>query len=286
MTILEQLQDTSKLNSSEQRIAKFVLANKEQVLQMPIQELSQCTYASTSTIVRLCRKLGLKGYSDFKIRLSAELQVKIESASAVDFDFPFKEDDSYGEIAANLLELANESLRLTRRQLRSRDIEEAVRIIRGSHDVSVFAEGDSFVRALGFVNRVSKIGIHLLYALLPGEQDQLASTLHRGDAAVFVIYSGESKRLHRTAQVLNGNGVKIIAVTAYKDSHVGELAKVVISLADREDKNLHLSALSSQFSIEYALDVLYSCLFVADYEHNKRIVTEAQSRFIQDRYLE
>ena len=27
---------------------------------------------------------------------------------AVDFDFPFKEDDSYGEIAANLLELANE----------------------------------------------------------------------------------------------------------------------------------------------------------------------------------
>ncbi len=37
-------------------------------------ELSKEIYKPPATIVRLCRKLGLEGYNDFKIKYSAELQ--------------------------------------------------------------------------------------------------------------------------------------------------------------------------------------------------------------------
>ncbi|WP_433751662.1 MurR/RpiR family transcriptional regulator [Paenibacillus amylolyticus] len=37
-------------------------------------ELAQQTYTSSSTIVRLCKKLGTKGYPDFQLKLALEYQ--------------------------------------------------------------------------------------------------------------------------------------------------------------------------------------------------------------------
>lgn len=286
MTILEQLQDQSKLNASEQSIASFIITNKERVLHMPIQELAQSTFTSTSTIVRLCRKLGLKGFSDFKIQLSAELQIKNDSVANVDYDFPFNEDDSYNEIAANILGIARESMQLTQRQLRGGDLEVAVRLIRGARHVGIFADGDSYIRAESFANRLMKLGIHLLHSSLPGERNQLANTLGRGDCAIIVTYSGEGRDLHRVTQILNGNGVSLIVVTSNPTSHIGELAKVILPLVNKEDTSLRLATFSSQFAIEYVLDVLYSCIFVSDFERFKKMRARSEQLFRDQRYAE
>lgn len=74
MMILTALQKQIGFNDSERALADYILNNREKVLDYSIQSLSQNTFTSTSTIVRFCRKIGLKGYKDFKIKWSAELQ--------------------------------------------------------------------------------------------------------------------------------------------------------------------------------------------------------------------
>ncbi|WP_077613048.1 MurR/RpiR family transcriptional regulator [Clostridium sp. Marseille-P2415] len=73
MPIISNLEKAKQFNSSERIISQYILKNKDLILEMSIQELALNTNSSTSTIVRLCRKIGLKGYKDFKIKFSAEL---------------------------------------------------------------------------------------------------------------------------------------------------------------------------------------------------------------------
>ena len=74
MSIMTQLEFELDFSSSEKTIAKYILDNGEDILNLSVKELAKQTYTSPATIVRLCRKLGLNGYGDFKIKYSAELQ--------------------------------------------------------------------------------------------------------------------------------------------------------------------------------------------------------------------
>ncbi len=81
MSLLAELQNTAHFNASEETVAQYILTNREQVLEMSIQTLSEHTYTSPSTIVRLCRKMGLKGFKDFKINRAGESEQKLRRPS-------------------------------------------------------------------------------------------------------------------------------------------------------------------------------------------------------------
>lgn len=74
MSIMTQLEFELEFSHSEKEIGRYILNHGEEVLNMSVKELAKKTYTSPATIVRLCKKIGLKGYNDFKIKYSAELQ--------------------------------------------------------------------------------------------------------------------------------------------------------------------------------------------------------------------
>lgn len=64
---------TASLNSGEQLFAKYVLVNPGKVIGLPIAMTRKNSGACVDAIIRLCRRLGFKGYADFKITLACEL---------------------------------------------------------------------------------------------------------------------------------------------------------------------------------------------------------------------
>ncbi|NUU78632.1 MurR/RpiR family transcriptional regulator [Paenibacillus xylanilyticus] len=52
----------------------YILSNPEVVFDSTAHELAQATYTSLLTIVRLCKKLGTKGYPDFQLKLALDYQ--------------------------------------------------------------------------------------------------------------------------------------------------------------------------------------------------------------------
>ena len=59
----------SSLSSLELELLRYINANKQAVCNMSIQELAKNTFMSTTTIIRLCKKLNLAGYSHLKFFL-------------------------------------------------------------------------------------------------------------------------------------------------------------------------------------------------------------------------
>ena len=61
---------------AEQGVLNYILANPDKAVQHNIHQLSEYSYSSASTIVRLCRKLGFQGYRDLQNSLLSELVVQ------------------------------------------------------------------------------------------------------------------------------------------------------------------------------------------------------------------
>ena len=56
----------NSLSSLELEILRYVDNHKNEICDMPIQILAKNTFVSTTTIIRLCRKLNLEGFSHLK----------------------------------------------------------------------------------------------------------------------------------------------------------------------------------------------------------------------------
>lgn len=276
MSLLTDLKHNEQFNASEKAVAQYIITNKEEVLNLSIQALSELTYTSPSTVVRLCRKIGLKGFKDFKIKWSAELQKEYNAISNVDPDFPFTDDDSYGEIQKKILELFTDSLNQTSQLLSPDKLERAVELLLQADKIGVFAYGDTYLPALNFQNKLMKIDRSVHMAALPGENRHLTTNFRQGDCAIVISYSGESKNNYYITQLLKQNGATIIVITGNPSSHIASLGDLILPVAKSESQSVKLSTFSSQTAIDYVLNTLYGCLFVSNYDKNqsKRIASE------------
>lgn len=65
MNLYEELRKKDSFSSVEKDVADYIVENGESILDMPIQQLAANTFTSTTTIIRLCKKLGFKGLKAF-----------------------------------------------------------------------------------------------------------------------------------------------------------------------------------------------------------------------------
>ena len=60
----------AKLRKSEAKVADFVLANANGVINMRIVDLAAHSEVSEPTVIRFCRALGFDGFQSFKLQLA------------------------------------------------------------------------------------------------------------------------------------------------------------------------------------------------------------------------
>lgn len=285
MDIILALNKQDNFNPTEQFIADFILKNPQAILEISIQELAQMTFSSTSSIVRLCRKIGLKGFSDFKIQLSAQLQIKPTDIIEVNPNFPFSENDTYEDISKKLSGLYIDSITQTSLLYTNELLEKAVTMLIQAKQIGLFSYGDTTVPALNFQNKMMKIGFNIQMPNLPGENRHLASNFSSEDCVILLSYSGESKNSYRIAKILKEQQVPLIVVTAYPESHIGRLADFILPVSVSESQTIKLSTFASQIGIDYALNNLFSCLFVSNYDINLKKRITSEEYFLNDRFI-
>ena len=61
---------------AEQGVIRFILNAPETAANSNIRRLSELSYTSQSTIVRLCAKIGFSGYKEFRQVLYVELEAR------------------------------------------------------------------------------------------------------------------------------------------------------------------------------------------------------------------
>lgn len=270
MSIMTQLEFELEFSQSEKQIARYILNHGEDVLSLSVKELSLKTYTSPATIVRLCKKIGLEGYNDFKIKYSAELQYDQRNKKRIDVNFPFSKDDEQTKIANNLASLTQEVINDTHQLIDFDVLNQIIDLLDSYQDIDIYGAGNSILAALSFQHKMMRIQRNVNVKTIPGEQIFMSYNSNPNRIAIVISYSGETSDIIRIAHVLKEKNTKIIAVTSLGDNQLSRLAYLTLHLDSREKIFNKIAPFSSQISMEYVFNLIFSCLFQRNYEENVR----------------
>lgn len=268
MSIMTQLEFELEFSDSEKEIARYILNHGDDVLSMSVKQLAKHTYTSPATIVRLCKKIGLEGYNDFKIKYSAELQYDLQHTDRIDVNFPFEKDDSYPVICHKLASLSQEVIADTIKLIDFQQLNHIVNLLYEYENIDIYGSGNSLLAAMSFQHKMMRIARNVNLRVLHGEQVFMTYNSHKKRIAMIISYSGETNELIQFAMTLKEKKTPIIVLTSVGDNRLSHLADYVLNIGSREKIFTKIAPFSSQISMEYLLNVIFSCLFQKDYEQN------------------
>lgn len=208
---------------SEQKLARYLLDNPTAVLTNTIDTITKAAGSSNAAMVRLCQKLGLRGYAEFKFSMQRALIA--HSADHVDPEGPVS---PYQEILNAYIGYINQIPQfVSQEELRrmAKSICEARRLV-------FYGANRTFLSAQQLSHRLRRIGI-----FNEASQDWIvmsddSSILSEGDCCVLFTMKGRGGLDHFTglASSLKERGCTVILVTMTANLSIAKYADQVILL--------------------------------------------------------
>lgn len=118
-----------------QRAASYLLEQPQTVLHRSITDVAEACGCAESSIIRLCRELGFKGFQDFKLALSADLVGRPLATKGQ----PETTRDVVTQARANIQAVLNE----TDAMLDLEGVDAAVALILGAKQILTVGQGAS-----------------------------------------------------------------------------------------------------------------------------------------------
>lgn len=262
--LLVRIDDYSQsAGEAEKEFIKRLQRKPESILRKSIKEIARETYTSPATIVRLCKKLGCKGYKDFQNTLAYEVALFRESRE-IAFQ-KITRTDTVEDIIYKVTKKNIESLETTRKLLEPKIITECVKLLEKSRSVTLFGLGTSLLVARDLYLKLLRADVICNVCDDWHAQLLTARNLRMNDLAIVISYSGLTEEMLQCAREAKGNGAKVIAITRAVESRLAAEADFVLPVAATE--LIHRSgAMSSRISQLNVVDILFTAYVNRNYE--------------------
>ncbi|MCI9198472.1 MAG: MurR/RpiR family transcriptional regulator [Lachnospiraceae bacterium] len=225
--VLEVIRENhEKFFSAEKRVADFVLQNPQKAVDSNVSQLAKHSGVSDATVVRMCHHIGYKGYYQFRITLARDLgKIQYGSVSAV------KSKDSvekvFQEYAEAMLDIG--------RTIDSEVMWNCVNLLKTCKQAHIMAVGNTspLAQYMGF--RLGRLGVRCTYNIAPEYFLNHVNLAEEGDILIAISQSGNSKQVVQGLELGKEKGLKSIAITAFAQSPVSDLADHVLLSSGKEE---------------------------------------------------
>jgi len=273
INMFTKLENIQNVTESENKVVQYILTHPDSVMTMSIKELSEACYVSTSAIYRLCDKLDVDGYNDFKIRLSHSLTEYTKRKGNIDYNFPFKENQTQYQVLSSLKENYEQTLLSTFDLFEIDEIRKVVSKMQKAKHITVYTSANNIFFAQSFKMQMQEIGVRIEVPVDEYEQRLLATTSGPDDLAIIISYEGRLTNIDLISDLLKINNTAVLLISSSDYQIKNITPNYHIFMPSYEHKYVKLANFSTRLSLLYILDGLYSCYFETDYKNNleKRI---------------
>jgi RpiR family carbohydrate utilization transcriptional regulator len=192
------------LKPAERLIAERVLADPERVVSSPIGEIKRLSGASVGSIIGFCRRLGLKGFTDFKLALARDLAQAGLSAA---------ETPENGSLFEKVFHFHGQSLLETVRVNSPATFEHVALALGKARRIELFSIGLSYPVAYTAYCKLLLLGLPASAQADPHMQLITATQMRAGDLAFGISCSGTTRETVQCMEVAKGNGATAICLT-------------------------------------------------------------------------
>ncbi|NLG84898.1 MAG: MurR/RpiR family transcriptional regulator [Firmicutes bacterium] len=250
------------LRPAERKVADYVLANAAAVVLLSSTELGERTGTSDATVVKFSQRLGFRGYQEFKIALAAEV-----SGQATAVFGEVERDDDLAVIRDKVFAANLEALNDTRRVLDPAVLEKVVEAILAAPQVCFYGVGASGLVALDAQQKFMRIGL-ICHAYSDSHlQVTQAALLGRGDVAIGISHSGQTKDTVEVITLARANGAVTVALTNFPRSALATAADYTLLTSTRETA-FRSGAIASRLAQLSVIDVLFTAVAVRRFDRS------------------
>lgn len=259
----------NQFTRTERKIADYVLKNSAEVPFMSITELADACGVAEASVHRFCRSIKVKGYQEFRMRLSI-CTTRNEAASDAEAGGNGNTDD---DAFRKILEYHLNAIRETNALLDREVVDRTVQMMTDAKRVIFLGVGNSMTTAEEAEGRFLHITPKVEYVSDPHMQCMMASMLDPDDMLIFISYSGDTTDNVRVAELARRRGARITVITRFPKSALTKYADTVLICGSRESP-LEGGSMGAKMSQLHIIDVLFQCY----YQKNLEVSRENNTR--------
>lgn len=234
-----------------QKLGDFVLTQPQKVLYLTITELARESETSEASVTRLCRHLGCKGYTEFKMALALDVQQNQPAAPV--------SEDAIDEVVEGSVQALRDTGKLINREV----LEQAGVALHEAASVQIYGVAASAI-----------MGDYLHYKLLRlGKSAQLFSDMHRGamnaatlserDLVVAISSSGSTKDLLHVVKIAKKRNACVLLLSNTLRSPLADLSDLLL-VAAKPEGPLSAGSLNAKVGAMLLVEVLVRELITYD----------------------
>lgn len=273
--MLSMLKYKEDLSMAERAVLDYLIENKAVLKNFNVEKIAEAAYTSPASVVRMCKKLGYRGFKDFKIDFILS-NAKVEIPENKEYnDVILAKDSHYGKtVIENNIRILEETLKIHDPEA----LGVAASYIMKARRVFIFGKGSSYLVCKDLemkLRRINKI------AIAQGEShEQLvdASFLNQNDAVVFISNSGKTKEIVSAGLLAKDQKAKIISVVKLGPSLLAELSDVVLYTTSLEGE-FRSAAMTSRISQFCVIDALYTTCAYVDIDKSVKMLEQTYQTF-------
>lgn len=275
-SVLVRLREYSnQASTTEKTLIAYILKNSKETSSMTIYQLADQTFASPSSIIRMCKKNGFEGYKDFIKALIYEMAVREHSQSEEKKEIT--KADRIEDIVDKVTYKNIISLEDTKSIIDYDVINSCIQLLRTCKNVCLFGMGSSLLVAkdaqLKFMRLDKRCTVNDDWHV----QLLTARYMSTDDLGIIISYSGQTIEMIECVKAMKENGVKTISITRYGASPIVELCDYNIFVAANE-AIVRSGAMSSRISQLNIIDILYTGYVNTQFEKSLEQISKTHIR--------
>ena len=241
------------LSRAEKRVASWILDHPKQATSATLAHIANECGTSEPTVLRFCRRMGMKGFRELGVRVAESLSVP---GSYVHRDV--NPDDSISDAAIKVMDASIQSLAEMRAQLSSMPIGAAATAMAAARQIAFAGLGASGHVARDACHKFFRLGIPCSSLLDTPMILQFAAIAEPDDVLVLLSHTGRWQEFAQAADIARERGTTVIAITN-PESDLARSASILFPCRVIEDTNV-FTPMSSRLGQLALLDALLVAL--------------------------
>lgn len=246
---------------SENEIANFVLDNPDFVIGSTITSLAREVGVSEASINRFCKKIGNKGFNDFKIALVQETYYQSMKLN--------KDTRGRNGIIESMMHDYNDLILNVSALISEEELFKSSSLVKRANTVHIFCLMNTQSVALDFKLKLNMIGLRADVHPSSLSIKLCTSNIEKEDLVFIISPSIDIHDLSACMRICSDKGVHVITITAYDSPKLNDYATVKFVTSDKIIVENALT-ISNNIMFMFIIDLIFTAVVKGDKRFQQR----------------
>lgn len=210
------------MSATERSVADYLLGHQGEAMGLSIHQLAEKTFTSPSTVIRMCQRIGFRGYKEFRQAVTCEVAVRRLDQGPAGREITCS--DSLADIVDKITYQNIMTLEDGKRLIDTGTLRACVQLMRDARTVLLFGLGASLYAARDLNLRLLRLNKPCVVNDDWHAQLLQAQNASRDDLAIVLSCPGEAAEMVACMKTLREKHAPIISITRRVDSEVSEMS--------------------------------------------------------------